>query len=273
MGGSALRIGIWVQIMIAGGILSIGVPRAAATTVTPFGLAELSDHAAAVFTGTVTAVRSYWRDDPREIESEIEFTDLEFLSDSVGVTAGAFQLTAPGGKVGTVEMRVAGAPDFHPGQRWVLFVLPEYRTFPIVGIWEGAFRVVSDSQGVERIHDSIGVPIVGLDEAGRPQSAMSEAPASERLVQANHVILRATDAAQNTVGMSYEAFIAALRPYLQAAKRQSQPTPVGVRVAVQHRPVSLRSADPEGPGLVQPSAQPARCTTQCPADHSVVPRP
>jgi hypothetical protein len=125
---------------------------AAGTTVAPMNVATLSDHAAQVFIGTVVSSAAYWTGSPLRIESEVRFIDVVYLKGEPPSTADAEPaLIVPGGAVGSTEFRVAGAPIFVPGQRWLLFLLPTYRTFPIVGLWEGAFQVKPDEEGIPRV--------------------------------------------------------------------------------------------------------------------------
>ena len=46
---------------------------------------------------------------------------------------------------------MASAPAFAAGEKWILFLLPTYKTFPVVGLSHGAFRVPTDTDGVERV--------------------------------------------------------------------------------------------------------------------------
>jgi hypothetical protein len=69
----------------------------------------------------------------------------------------------PGGIVGTRGQSVAGAPDLEVGQEWVLYLgrgAGPGGARGIVGIFQGAFRVVADPAGVRLVPGSshAGVP-------------------------------------------------------------------------------------------------------------------
>jgi len=156
------------------------VPWAAATTVEPMPVARLADHAALVVDAVVESVQSYWSDDPREIVSEVRLSSVDYWKGSPSPTAGqtSLTLTVPGGTIGTMTFRIAGAPTITVGQRWILFVLPEYRVFPVVGLWEGAFRVERDALGVDRVHDAGGQAVIGIDAGGYIQATATDGTAA-----------------------------------------------------------------------------------------------
>ncbi|MFQ5496104.1 MAG: hypothetical protein ACE5EX_12070, partial [Phycisphaerae bacterium] len=125
---------------------------ARATTVVPMTLATIADHAGQVILADITVVRSAWADNPRRIETTITLSPVEYLKGAPGTaSASTFTLIVPGGTVGDTQMRITGAPDFRVGDRWMLCLLPTYKTHPVVGVSRGAFKIVSDDRGVQRV--------------------------------------------------------------------------------------------------------------------------
>ena len=130
----------------------------------------MADHAALVFVGRVGSVESRWADGPRRIESDVEFEQVECLKGSLPPGRETFSLLVPGGAVGTTQMRICCAPTFRVGEKWLLFVLPNYRTFPVVGLWQGALRIETDRDGIERVFTASSDPVTGTDDGEFPLS-------------------------------------------------------------------------------------------------------
>lgn len=216
------------------------------TNVEPMPMTEAADHAAAVVVGTIVDLESRWTVDPPGMQSVVTLENVEYLKGTPTSTASSFHLTVPGGTIGETSSRIAGAPDWKLGERWILFVLPEYRTFPIVGIWEGAFRVREDSLGNRRVFDVLGSPILGIDGNGfiigqRNQEFNARFRLREtRSVEVVETGGKAVSVADSDVHViSYESFVAQLRPILENS-RQYPDSPIGRPVPVHYTPVPLR---------------------------------
>lgn len=226
---------------------------AEASSVVPMTLERMADHAGQVVMAEVASVRSYWAENPRRIESEITFRNTNYLKGRLRDSSDSFRLIVPGGKVGEMQMRVCCAPTFATGERWVLFVLPTYKTFPVVGLHQGAFRIISDTSGVDRVLGASRSPVLGLDEQGFINLASRHVcQASERLISANGVRVkdRPSEAKPNEPAngsareqaMTCEDFLARIRPVLENSQSHGLTEPAGRRILIDYRSVPLRLA-------------------------------
>ena len=176
------------------------LPPASASTVIPMNLDTLADHAGQVIVGQVTSVRSYWTEAPRRIESEITFQHVEYLKGTLPTSGSTFSLIVPGGTVGKMTMRIAGAPTYAAGEEWILFLLPEYKTFPVVGVWQGAFRIEADAAGERRVCDVSRRPVSGFTTDGFTRTESTRANvAADRLVSARGARLRTPPCASKRI--------------------------------------------------------------------------
>jgi hypothetical protein len=232
--------------MIVLGVLAfaLGAYPARAGSVAPMSLDVLSDHAGQVIAGRIASVRSYWAENPRRIESEVILEHVEYLKGALPDSGSTFRLTVPGGTVGQMGMRIGGVPEFAAGQEWILFLLPTYKTFPVVGLSQGAFRIEADGDGVERVRSASGAPVIGVDDALRIQTARGQrATGTTNLIEEMNVRVehdpQQTNAAE---GLSYAEFVAQIRPILQASRDHRLSEPAGRRVLVEYTPVPMVSA-------------------------------
>ena len=198
--------------------------------------------------GRVTAVRPYWADDPRRIESEVTFEQVEYLKGARPDSADAFSLIVPGGTVGTTRMTVCCAPEFTVGDKWLLCLLPTYKTYPVIGLYQGAFLIRPDVDGVERVvHRRHGreEPIAGIAANGYIRhSRKSSGSAHDHLLAATNVRLLAGPTQSDTAeAISYEDFVAQLRPVLAASHDHQLTQPAGRRVLVDYTAVPLRRSE------------------------------
>ncbi len=218
---------------------------AAASTVAPMDVRAMADYSGQVIVGTAGPVRSYWTGTPPRIESQVQFDDVVYLKGAPPATAaGTFILTVPGGTVGSTQFRVAGACSFNPGERWLLFLLPTYRTFPVVGLWEGAFRVATDETGTPRVFNAVGAAVTGIDPDGFVQDGTnSTVDARHRCVGSDQaeLLISGTPASAITP-ISLEEFVELLQPHLAASRQHSQNLPPGRPEPVVHTPVPLKAA-------------------------------
>lgn len=218
---------------------------AVASTVVPMNASTLAGHAGQVIVGEVASVRSYWADAPRRIETRVFFEKVTYLKGRLADSTERFSLVVPGGTVGEMRMRVCGAPEFRPGERHVLFLLPSYKTFPTVGLWQGAFRLIPDADGVGRVYQQ-GVAVTGFDAEGFVRFASGARPsAHEHLIAGDRARLAAplpSPATASAEAMRYEDLAAYLKPILEASRDHKLTEPAGKRVRVELRPVPLRVA-------------------------------
>ena len=158
--------------------LLLGPARAATpTSVIAPTFDELVARAESVFVGRVVATRSGWVDSRagRAIVTDVTFAIERTLK---GPLHAERSLEFLGGAVGDDALRVSGMPEFHLGDRDVLFVSDTGRPVsPIVGFMYGRFRIVHDARtwaDMVRTHD--GRPLGSLAEVGNRQAPATVAP-------------------------------------------------------------------------------------------------
>ncbi|MHC4320471.1 MAG: hypothetical protein ACYS1B_18280 [Planctomycetota bacterium] len=220
---------------------------AIATTVAPMTVGSMADYAGQVIAGDVIEVRSYWTGDPRRIESEVVFANVDYLKGVPAGAGGTFTLTVPGGAIGELEMRIAGAPQFAVGDSWVLFLLPAYKTFPVVGLSQGAFRIVPGPDGVERVHQA-GLPVTGLDAGGFVEVTTSGA--APRALESGRPGARVTvHPVPAETALSHAEFLNLIGPILRGSRHHGLKEPAGRPVPVRYTPARLRGAGAPLPAL------------------------
>ena len=228
---------------------TLAATAAHATTVTPMNVDRLSDLAGQVIVGNVAAVNSYWASDPIRIETEVIFDDVSFLKGELPDAPPGFALVVPGGTVGDFTMRIAGAPTFRVGEKRLLFLLPTYKTFPAVGVDQGAFSIRPDQSGVDRVYQSSGLPVAGFDSNGFVRTAKISPTRRHNLPRAipgesirPRPIAEAQPAPQPTTALSLDEFIQQISPALDASRDHQLSEPAGRRIPVQYIPVPLKSS-------------------------------
>lgn len=222
----------------------IGPAGAQAGSVAPMNVPAMADLAGQVIVGTVTSAESRWAEDPRRIETVVVFCEVQYLKGRRADSTDTFTLIVPGGCVGTTHMRICCAPEFRVGERWLLFLLPTYKTFPVVGLSQGAFRIRADSAGIERVFDAAGSPVVGLDDARFVRAARRTRDKRYLpLVAAENVRLKETGtdgpAGDAAAGITLSEFTAVIRADLEASRAHELTGPAGRPAAVKLRAVGL----------------------------------
>ncbi|HRX84911.1 MAG TPA: hypothetical protein P5572_07830 [Phycisphaerae bacterium] len=216
---------------------------AQASTVVPMDVKTLADDAGQVVVGRVASVRSYWADNPRRIESEVTLERVDYLKGRLADSSDAFTLIVPGGEVGKMRMTVCCAPELHVGEKWMLFLLPTYHTFPVVGIFQGAFLIQADADGVERVVSrthGVETPVLGVGDDGFVQYAAAEtADAREQLVAAHNMRL-VTPQSRSASPVRYTDFVKQLAPVLTASRDYALTAPAGQPRIVQYQAVPLQ---------------------------------
>lgn len=221
-----------------------------AGTVMPMSLETLADLSGQVIVGRVAAVRSYWAENPRQIVSEVILEQVEYLKGERADSGETFRLIVPGGRVGEMQMRICGAPSFEAGEDWLLCLLPEYRTFPTAGMWQGAFRIEADADGTERVyrelHETL-MPVTRIDADGFvvSQARYFHEPQA-RVVGGMHKSVAVRTAGRDAPeAMSLAEFRAALEPILKRSRAYELAGPAGRRVPIEYTAVPLQAAASE----------------------------
>lgn len=118
-------------------------------SVQPRSFDELVQLADLVVVGTVRDVRSGFADgglDQNTIFSYVSFAELEVIKGQADTTE--YVLRVPGGTVGRFAQDYPGTPVFQIGQRYLVFIRGNHHDFfPVVGINQGVFRILSNARG------------------------------------------------------------------------------------------------------------------------------
>ena len=140
------------------------------SSVVRLSLPDIADHSGQVVRGKVASLQSYWTAayGSRTIETKITLESVSCFKGQRSVST-LFEFTMPGGTVGDITMRIAGAPEFKQGEEWVLFLLPEWKSFPTVGLYQGAYQLVDGT-----VVDGNGVPVSNSDNDGFVISATAQ---------------------------------------------------------------------------------------------------
>lgn len=148
----AALCGLWLALLSAAAPALTAVPR-------PFP--ELVQQADLIVVGTVAALDSAWSADHALIYTTARLVDLEVIKGAV--PAVPYELRLPGGVVGTTAQKYPGTPSLVQGGRYVLFVRGQTSEFfPLVGAYQGLYRVLTDTDGQQRVlrADQRDTPVV-----------------------------------------------------------------------------------------------------------------
>jgi hypothetical protein len=150
-------------------ILSVA-PRA--TVLVPIEFRELVSTAPVIVHGRVVDVRSALLDGRRSVETFVTIEAGEYLKGQLGAH---FTIRIPGGQVGRYRTVFVGAPEFQAGDELVLFLKTPRASLPhIVGLSQGAFRVVADPRTGQRM---VTTPIVMGKRSGDTEPVVRGDPA------------------------------------------------------------------------------------------------
>lgn len=120
--------------------LCVSVPLVArATVLVPIEFRELVTIADVIVHGRVASAQAEWTDGRRSVETLVTIAATDYLKGDLGST---FTIHVPGGQLGRYRTVFVGAPEFRAGDEVVLFL----RANRIIGLSQGAFRVVADAQ-------------------------------------------------------------------------------------------------------------------------------
>jgi hypothetical protein len=136
---------------------------AQATSVTEFTFTDLVAQADVIAVGTVTNISEQWDAEKKAPLTLVTFSNLTAVKGSPG---SSFTLEFLGGTMPNgLVMMIPGVPQFTVGEKAVVFSAGNHRDFcPLVGIWQGVLRVVTDPQrGVETVSDNFRVPVMKIE--------------------------------------------------------------------------------------------------------------
>lgn len=126
-----------------------------ATVIVPIEFRELVTTTPVIVHGRVTDVRSAFVDGRRSVETFVTVAADEYLKGNLGEHV---TFKVPGGEIGRYRTVFVGAPGFTLGDEVVLFLRTQRAALPfIVGLNQGAYRVVTDRQSGRRM---VTAPIV-----------------------------------------------------------------------------------------------------------------
>jgi hypothetical protein len=164
------------RLVAVAAIVAAGTVQPAFATVTvPMRFETLVGDSSAIFRGEVVDVRSEWRQLRGEpmIVTLVRFKVERVLKGSVS-TLQTIELL--GGTIGETTMAVPGMPRFAVGDRDVLCIGRSGALFPVMGVSQGRFRILTDGSGRERVVFSDGRPVGGVNQIGRAAVVMSSSP-------------------------------------------------------------------------------------------------
>lgn len=142
-----------------------------ATSVKPPSFDELVNGADYVVRARVTAVEAVATPRPGGRPRIHTRVTLEVIETIAGTAPSPLVLTLLGGKVGDVELRVEGVPEFAVGDEDVLFVHGNGRTFfPLYAVMHGRYRIRKDEAGRDYIARSNDVPMADVAEVALPMT-------------------------------------------------------------------------------------------------------
>jgi hypothetical protein len=156
---TVLRIGFMCSVLLA-------AAPGPATTVVRQSFADLVQKAETIAVGTVSAMQADW-DAAREIpHTRVTFTDLDIRKGDSHQTTLTLQFLGgpiPDGAI----LQIAGMPTFQLGDRLVVFVAGNnHYAVPLVGLWQGVYRVVVDQDsGTETVYTHAMQPVTAFPTA------------------------------------------------------------------------------------------------------------
>jgi hypothetical protein len=163
------RICSWVVLALALSLLPI--PGHATTVVAP-DFDTLVSQADYVVRAVVNSKTSEWRTDThgRHIITKVKLDVREIIK---GTPPSPLVLTVLGGRIGSDEMVVDGAPSFIVGEEEILFIHGNGKQFlPLVSMMYGMYPVSLDTASGQRIvHRSNGSPLYDVKDISLPMTA------------------------------------------------------------------------------------------------------
>jgi hypothetical protein len=182
------------RLLFAG--LALAATGLHAASFEPLDIDQLSNRAEQIFVGTVEASTS-GRAFAGQVVTDFTFVDVEPIKGADG--GSRLDVRMLGGTVGDATLSIAGAPTFHVGERYVIFMQGNGRVmFPTLGGPAGIYPVRRDPlTGQEKVFDYGGRPLTALPFGDSPRSRPKD--------------LAASDYGPAAEPMQLEAFVAEIR--------------------------------------------------------------
>lgn len=173
---SSLRVAAVAVFVLA---LFGAVSRVEATTLIPVDVAQLSDQAELVFTGTAIQSRVV-RSKDGDPYTFVTFAVHDVLKGWTMERQLALRFS--GGETEEGALTLEGMPQFEQGETYLLFVRGNGSLLcPVLGWWQGQFRFSSEAGSGKRILvDSAGVPLAGIAEGHFKKVERTDRHAAER---------------------------------------------------------------------------------------------
>ncbi len=122
-----------------------------ATTVLSQSFPDLVQKADTIVVGTVSAIEAEWDAETDTPFTLVTFTDLDVRKGDPALTTLTLRFLGGVRPDGTA-LHLAGVPEFTVGGRNVLFVTGnDHYAVPLVGAWQGVYRVVFDGERDEEV--------------------------------------------------------------------------------------------------------------------------
>ena len=133
-----------------------------ATVLIPIEFRELVTASSTIVRGRVVDVRAEWIDGRRSLETFVTLETEEYYKGSLG---GTITVRTPGGQMGRYRTIFVGAPEFRTGEEVILFLRGNGSVARIVGLSQGAYRVVSEASGRRVVMSPV---VMGKSENAEP---------------------------------------------------------------------------------------------------------
>lgn len=146
-----------------------------ATVIVPIEFRELVTTSLAIVHAHVTDVRSAYVDGRRSIETFVTVAADDYLKGNLGEHV---TFLVPGGEIGRYRTIFVGAPQFREGDEVVLFLKSAGGMPYVVGLSQGAYRVIADPSSGRRI---VTTPIVMAKGTGEVERVVRGDPGRHAL--------------------------------------------------------------------------------------------
>lgn len=156
-------------------VLYLGVALHA-TVIVPIEFRELVIGAPVILHGQVVEVKGGWSEGRRAVVTFVTVAVADYLKGELGPTV---TVRVPGGQLGRYRTIFVGAPEFQKGEEVVLFLNGAAAEYPyIVGLNQGAYRVLPDSRSGQRI---VTTPVVMSKGGDAPERIVRGEPSRKPL--------------------------------------------------------------------------------------------